>query len=274
MAQRIGPRITLAVTLITGVFAIAALADDGGSSARLHRGSSSPANESATMASPRYPEGFGPKDEHVDQAAYQRPLDGRADGDSQKSSAIRSQTSGLRSSTSDVPPLGGPTPAATDSAGHGTRREVPAMPGTGPALLSMFGSLAIVLALFFGLVWLLRRGMPKGTRLVPSEVVEVLGRAALAGRQQMHVVRFGSKVLLISVTPGGAETLSEITEPAEVDRLSGICQQSHAQSATNAFRQVFRQFAEDRSPFRRRADRKTVSEAITRSSNSTEDDDV
>jgi flagellar biogenesis protein FliO len=138
----------------------------------------------------------------------------------------------------------------------------------------MFGSLAIVLALFFGLVWLLRRGMPKATRVVPSEVVEVLGRAALAGRQQMQVVRFGNKVLLISVTPAGAETLSEITEPAEVDRLSGICQQVYAHSATNAFRQVFRQFAEDRSPFRRGSARKTMGESPGRSSSHAEDDDV
>jgi flagellar biogenesis protein FliO len=116
--------------------------------------------------------------------------------------------------------------------------------------------------------------MPRGSRIVPSEVVEVLGRAPLAGRQQMHVVRFGNKVLLIAVTPAGAETLSEITEPAEVDRLSGICQQIHAHSATNAFRQVFRQFAEDRSPLRRNSTRRTVGESLGRSANRMEGDDV
>lgn len=151
---------------------------------------------------------------------------------------------------------------------------MPPTPSTGPALLSMLGSLAIVLALFFGLVWLLCRGMPKGTRLVPSEVVEVLGRAALAGRQQMHVVRFGNKLLLIAVTPTGAETLSEITESVEVDRLAGICQQSHAHSATSAFRQVFRQFADDRSPFRRGSARRTIGEPVGRPSTAMEDDDV
>jgi hypothetical protein len=60
----------------------------------------------------------------------------------------------------------------------------------------------------------------------------------------MHLVRFGHKLLLVSVTAGGAETLSEIIEPAEVDRLAGICQQAQPNSATHAFRQVFRQFGD------------------------------
>ncbi len=63
----------------------------------------------------------------------------------------------------------------------------------------------------------------------------------------MHVVRFGNKLLLVSISPAGAETLSEIVDPAEVDRLAGICQQADAHSATNAFRHIFRQFGEDRS---------------------------
>jgi len=125
---------------------------------------------------------------------------------------------------------------------HKGRRDLPPSPSAAPAIVSMLGSLAIVLGLFFGLVWFMRRGLPQGARLLPSEVVEVLGRAPLAARQHMHVVRFGHKLVLVSVTPNGAETLAEITEPAEVDRLAGICQQAQSNSATNAFRQVFRQF--------------------------------
>ena len=93
------------------------------------------------------------------------------------------------------------------------------------------------------------RTAPKGTTLLPGEVVEVLGRAPLAGRQQMHLLRCGNKLLLVSVTPAGAETLTEVTEPAEVDRLAGLCRQAHPQSATTAFRQIFQQFgarSEDR----------------------------
>ena len=44
----------------------------------------------------------------------------------------------------------------------------------------------------------------------------------------------------------GVETLTEITEPEEVDRLAGICRQAHPDSTTAAFRQVFQQFAGQR----------------------------
>jgi flagellar biogenesis protein FliO len=126
-----------------------------------------------------------------------------------------------------------------------TTKPVQGLPALGP----MASGLAIVLGLFLAVAWALRRTAPKGTMLLPGEVVEVLGRAPLAGRQQMHLLRCGNKLLLVSVTPAGAETLTEVTEPAEVDRLAGLCRQAHPRSATTAFRQIFQQFgagSEDR----------------------------
>ncbi len=142
-------------------------------------------------------------------------------------------------------PLSGATRDSSDTALlHG--RRAPGTPSAVPAVLSMFASLAVVLGLFLGVMWFLRRGLPKGARILSSDVVEVLGRAPLAGRQQMHLLRFGNRLLLISVSPSGAETLAEISDPAEVDRLAGICQQSHKASATAAFSQIFRQLSEAR----------------------------
>ena len=65
----------------------------------------------------------------------------------------------------------------------------------------------------------------------------------LGARQQVQLLRCGNKLLLVSITPGGAETLTEVTDPLEVDRIAGICQQAHPKSATTAFRQVFQQLA-------------------------------
>jgi flagellar biogenesis protein FliO len=185
-----------------------------------------------------------PASDRVEQTTYQIPGDPRSAIDNPP----RASHSAMANRGESMPiNLSRDSAAADKSAAPGARREMPATPSSAPALVSMLGSLAIVSGLFFGLIWFMRRGMPKGTRLVSSEVVEVLGRAPLGGRQQVHVVRFGNKLLLVSLSPGGAETLSEITEPVEVDRLAGICQQSHSNSATNAFRQVFRQFSDDRS---------------------------
>lgn len=107
------------------------------------------------------------------------------------------------------------------------------------AATTVIASLAVVLGLFAIIVWVARRVGPKGNTALPGEVVETLGRAPLSGRQEMHLVRVGNKLLLLSVTPTGAETLTEITDPVEIDRLAGICQQTQSGSITASFREVF-----------------------------------
>ena len=122
----------------------------------------------------------------------------------------------------DAPALATSTPLAPPGKKLGTGRSTAGGSAVGTAL----ASLAVVLGLFFTVAWLLRRGMPPASAVLPDEVVEVLGRAPLPGRQQAHLVRLGSKLLLISMTAQGAETLGEITDPEEVERLSEICRRS------------------------------------------------
>jgi len=114
------------------------------------------------------------------------------------------------------------------------------------SVVTVASSLAIVLGVFFLVAWGLRRaGYPLGaaaSTVLPGEVFEVLGRAPMASRQQVHLLRCGNKLVLVSVTPAGAETLTEVTDPVEVDRLAGLCRQAHPHSATAAFRQVLGQF--------------------------------
>ena len=107
---------------------------------------------------------------------------------------------------------------------------------------SVLGSLTFVLALFAAGAWALRRGLPAGAAVVPSEVVEVLGRVPLAHRQQAQLLRVGNKLLLVSLFPGGAEPLTEVTDPDEVQRLIGLCRAAQTQSASAAFRQALAQF--------------------------------
>lgn len=107
-------------------------------------------------------------------------------------------------------------------------------------------SLGIVLGLFLVAAWAVRRGMPTASSKLPNEVVEVLGRTPLAGRQFAHLIRCGNKILLVYLAPGCAETLTEITDPVEVDRLAGLCRQAHPQSSTASFRQVFQQFSREK----------------------------
>ncbi len=114
-------------------------------------------------------------------------------------------------------------------------------PGSLSSFLTVGGSLAVVLGIFFGIVWLLRRASPGRVALLPSEAYEILGRAPLANHHQAHLIRCGNKLLLICVTAAGAETLTEITDSAEVERMSALCRHAQPGSPTLSFRQVFQQ---------------------------------
>jgi flagellar biogenesis protein FliO len=113
------------------------------------------------------------------------------------------------------------------------------------AATNVLGSLTVVLAAFFVLVWLSRKTAPKGLAPLPGEVFESLGRAPLTARQQLQLIRLGNKLVLLSVTPTGAETLTEITDADEVNRLAGLCQQGRSGSISETFRQVLSQYADE-----------------------------
>jgi flagellar biogenesis protein FliO len=104
-------------------------------------------------------------------------------------------------------------------------------------------SLGIVVCLFLGVAWMAKRAMPAGSAKLPNEVVEVLGRSTIAPRQQVYVLRFGRKLLLISQQPGQTQTLSEITDEEEVIRLAGICEANSPRSSTRSFSDVLKQVA-------------------------------
>jgi flagellar protein FliO/FliZ len=112
-----------------------------------------------------------------------------------------------------------------------------------PSMISIAGSTGLVLGIFLLLVWIVRRKTPQALVRLPGEAFEILGRAPLSGRQQVQLLRCGSRLLLVSITPGGAETLTEITDPQEVDRLAGLCRQSQPGSSSAAFKQIFEQLA-------------------------------
>lgn len=172
---------------------------------------------------------------HAATSAAAQAANADADGESQ-------------AGTAPADPLAAPLPLARSSSqsGEGPGRRPP--PSTGRTLTTVVSSLAIVLGLFFVFVWVMRRGAPHAPGALPSEVVQVLGRAALTPRQQMQLVRVGDKLLLVAVSPTGAETLTEVTEPAEVERLAAACEASRAGSATASFRQVLSQLGREPAP--------------------------
>jgi len=112
---------------------------------------------------------------------------------------------------------------------------------TWAATLSMFFSLAVVLCFFLLVAWLVKKAQPASFLKLPGDVVQVMGRTPMAPRQQMYVVRFGSKLLLISHQPGQTQTLAEITDADEVQRLAGLLEANQPGSISNSFRDVLKQ---------------------------------
>lgn len=118
--------------------------------------------------------------------------------------------------------------------------------GSWGTALSMVFSLVIVLSAFLLLAWFIKKSQPGSFLKLPGQVVQVLGRTPMAPRQQMYVVRFGSKMLLISHQPGQTQTLGEITDLNEVERLAGLCEANQPNSISHSFRDVLRQVTSGR----------------------------
>lgn len=113
------------------------------------------------------------------------------------------------------------------------------------SLSSMLGGLSIVIGTFLLFAWALRKRMPKGSARLPDEIIEVLGRTSLAAKQSLHLIRVGGKLIVVSVTAAGTETLTEITDPGEVTRILAACQRHQSQSSTADFRKLFEQLSRE-----------------------------
>jgi flagellar protein FliO/FliZ len=129
------------------------------------------------------------------------------------------------------PPQSESTTVAAKSAGGNTLQ----------MLLSVGSSLLIVIGLFLGVAWCYRKSLNTSMGGIPKQVVSVLGRTAIAPRQQLVLVRFGSKLVLVSLIQGETRTISEITDPLEVDQLAGQCESHQPHSLTNSFRSLLNQ---------------------------------
>ncbi|MEZ6071897.1 MAG: flagellar biosynthetic protein FliO [Pirellulales bacterium] len=88
--------------------------------------------------------------------------------------------------------------------------------------------------------------MPTAMQPLPGDVVEVLGRAPLGNRQQLHMVRFANKLVLVSTTPGGEMvSLAEIEDRDEVNRIVALCRRGDANSSSETFRRLLHQFGQE-----------------------------
>jgi flagellar biogenesis protein FliO len=146
------------------------------------------------------------------------------------------------------PPTAAAITAPSPPAGSVATRQLPNLSLRWDSISTMVSALGVVIGCFLICTWLVRRGTRKTSAALPRDVVSVLGRVPLAARNVAQLIRVGNKLVLVSLTPAGAEALTEVTDPAEVDRLVGLCHQSDSHSTTKAFEHVFRQMSLEPTP--------------------------
>ncbi|HIA19927.1 MAG TPA: hypothetical protein EYN70_11010 [Planctomycetaceae bacterium] len=118
------------------------------------------------------------------------------------------------------------------------RRSLSAPRSSTQAITTVLSALAIVLGVFFLVVWITRSANKRRWLPLPDEAVQLLGRAPLAGRQWMQLIRVGNKLVMVSVNSNQVDTLTEITNPEEVERLVAVCHKSQPNSIRQTFQQV------------------------------------
>ncbi|MDO4574560.1 MAG: hypothetical protein Q4D98_05040 [Planctomycetia bacterium] len=123
-----------------------------------------------------------------------------------------------------------------------------------PSLRKMLFSTAVLTVLLLVMVFVLKAFRPRTAGELPREAFEILGRASLAYRQQLYYLRCGNRLFVVSLSPNGLDRVGEITDPAEVDRLTRLCHgdvlgsravsrnpSAQAEAAPTTFDNIYRQ---------------------------------
>ena len=109
-----------------------------------------------------------------------------------------------------------------------------------------FASLAAMLIVIVAAARVWKKHAPQTAGRLPAEAVEVLGRRQLDRRHAIQIVRCGSRILILGVAGEGLRTLSEISDPAEVDDIAALCRRSSRdETGGQGFLSLFRRFREE-----------------------------
>ncbi|MDA0657989.1 MAG: flagellar biosynthetic protein FliO [Planctomycetota bacterium] len=91
----------------------------------------------------------------------------------------------------------------------------------GPNVRTTGGFLLVLGGLLLA-VWLTRNNR-NSPHTLPTPVAEFLGRIPFPNREPLHLLRLGSKLVLIASQGQQIQTVAEVTDPEEVLRLTELC---------------------------------------------------
>ncbi len=169
--------------------------------------------------------------------------DSRSDQTSARSPVVPQDSPATRSAESvesartpaiAAPPLKRPGASGEAADGEGSRKIGSTGSQVGFTVLALSG----VLTLIFLLSRLLRKHLPMTSPNLSSDVLELLGRRMIDQRHAIHYLRVGERILIVGASLDGLRTLAEITDPVEVDRISGICRSRTDVGVAHSFRML------------------------------------
>jgi flagellar protein FliO/FliZ len=88
----------------------------------------------------------------------------------------------------------------------------PPLPDAGTSVLRVLGALLLVLAIFFGGVWVFRNSSRVLKRGGSGSALNVLEVKSLGNRQALYVIGYGRQRMLIGTSPTGVALVSELPE--------------------------------------------------------------
>ncbi len=103
----------------------------------------------------------------------------------------------------------------------GTRPDLPAMnfgPGIAEILLKLVISLAVIIGLIYGSIFLLRK-ISNRTMPQANQWVKVIGRSHLTPKQSLYIVKMGQKFAVLGVGDSSINLIKELT-PEEAEFLN------------------------------------------------------
>jgi flagellar protein FliO/FliZ len=95
------------------------------------------------------------------------------------------------------------------------------LPDTGVSVLRVLGALILVLAIFFGAVWLFKNSQRAFGRSKGNSQLHVLEAKSLGNRQTVYVVGYGRQRMLLGSSPTGIALVSQLPEATEVEQAAG-----------------------------------------------------
>jgi flagellar biogenesis protein FliO len=146
------------------------------------------------------------------------------------------------------------TPAAPRITPPAAENSRPASSTGGLSTTIVALAMIVIAILTAGKLW--KKHGPFVAQGLPSEALEFLGKRHLDPRQTIYLMRLGARILVLGSSPAGLNTLAEVTDPIEVDRLAGLCRRREADAASRGtFQAVFQKqtAASDSAPRRRPA---------------------